>query len=1599
MQRRDTPAARAALARRRQRAAAVLGRPQQATDNTNADNKADTQNDNSKPPINEVVKSTDRASPRKPPTGTLRSSPVSRARPGFNQSLRSPKLKVNVSGTSNGVPPPVKEAIQSPPSNPKMAPLAQRAFLAKQKQSASQGGNHTIDGTLATTGLTATTESRTSPDKQRLTPSSYSSRSEMAKLVLQRSNQVSEAATSILRGSSPTSAKAAPSPRSNTQPLETAGRPRIDASKDGNFGVGASQQQYVDDPLAARRSKQTSSPRESIMRKYNTDGTRRDNSKSPSKPVDLRRHRKEDALLANRRRAVVESKYRFSPQHSPTTGDVPPSARTNEQEDDDDDAVDQELVAARRTKMESAQKQPERSTSPLLLAARASPRLSKLTRRGFREDPPSKRKMQEQESNNTKPSPQVTQHSSRTSPRGNVTDSSLDYEQDRRLEASIRKMQISETDRDEGDDPLTASRRKMEQAQAGAQKYVHTKPMTASPRRNTKSPSPRRIITGLPPSGRPPSSPPPRRSMGSPAAMARKSSPPSNFRSSPVDKFYEDQGSPPESPRREMRSSNVPNSRERNRPPPLQITTVERHDVEVARGRNKSPEKVISPSRRGANPLPTTIQLNGRSPAPRTGTQARANSPGVERLSSFLVETSSVAEISTLADIPIQVQQNHRSTQKTSPKKASRAQQGDLDDQGTLDEGKVLHIDSACLISASLVMLRAYCLLATIKAEKDEDGDHFLAEPSGLCLGKDDETLTVTKVISDGSDGIQVLRYGDTVVFHSVSARSNALGARKVGRNGMDVRVELGFFSTTIGPAEKWMILAARSDREVLVGRAALASKPGNKNGTKSAPIRSGDAILLRNCHTGGVMSIDSGGSLVLLTDSYDPNRMSSSEDQSLLGRLQHHDRLIPSNNDTFQLFSASSPPCPPWVTGDADERMFLTGSYLLQPRRNQRSAAFESNLFVGVSQPSGFSNMESSQRVDVNLSPKTKEVILLDEVIGSFLGLEGRHIRLKGIKGHTSSLEHFEFQLFDADGVTFDTGLRNLVDQILPISTSFIRVRNFVAAHYPGYEYGQVMQAFCEGLDGLLQDYVAFVAQIERQYRKAGTKLDSVTMKSVYFQITTSIHSMSILEHATKAVCEKKGGALINALRALDTRVYMGDVVAKKVLGILIEKSSIPFMRMMTAWLQSGILQDPYEEFMVKRSQAHSRSQSAVFDGDAWEGLFTIDEQHVLEGVVSANWTKQKVMTTGKYWNAVQACHIAANQLVKPSDGRQMPALPLNSDSSTIASYIDLMYQNASRALVRLLMEKFQLMESLQTVRRYFLLDQGDFLMHFLDSAELELMKEFEDVSVGRIQHLLSMSIQLTESNKEDCDPLYSQKQGAGNLTPTGLRCRFASKSLVAHLDAMYSGGIADDEPRTPSRHAYGMASKRMKGIEAFVIDFPKIPFPISLVLSEQTMENYKLLFRHLFFAKHVERRLIGVWRDHQALKGLHSLRGLLGPTFLLRQRMLHFLQNLIYYMTFEVIENNWTEMLSSIDSTGDNPKSPSHKEQTVDDILDIHNEFLRRTLEACLLTNRDVVRSLTKIMNTCLLFSDQMKRFMETTKIVSLKLKAFFCRHMYAS
>ncbi len=49
----------------------------------------------------------------------------------------------------------------------------------------------------------------------------------------------------------------------------------------------------------------------------------------------------------------------------------------------------------------------------------------------------------------------------------------------------------------------------------------------------------------------------------------------------------------------------------------------------------------------------------------------------------------------------------------------------------------------------------------------------------------------------------------------------------------------------------------------------------------------------------------------------------------------------------------------------------------------------------------------------------------------------------------------------------------------------------------------------------------------------------------------------------------------------------------------------------------------------------------------------------------------------------------------------------------------------------------------------------------------------------------------------------------------------------------------------------------------------------------------------------------------------------------------------------------------------------------QDMDQVISLHEKFLDTCLKECLLASQDLLKVLTKLMTTCLLFSDQIKRF----------------------
>lgn len=109
---------------------------------------------------------------------------------------------------------------------------------------------------------------------------------------------------------------------------------------------------------------------------------------------------------------------------------------------------------------------------------------------------------------------------------------------------------------------------------------------------------------------------------------------------------------------------------------------------------------------------------------------------------------------------------------------------------------------------------------------------------------------------------------------------------------------------------------------------------------------------------------------------------------------------------------------------------------------------------------------------------------------------------------------------------------------------------------------------------------------------------------------------------------------------------------------------------------------------------------------------------------------------------------------------------------------------------------------------------------------------------------------------------------------------------------------------------------------IESFALSY-EVRWPLSLILNRNALACYQMLFRHLFFSKYVERLLCQVWKSNKVAKKFHYEDAKhYREAFVLRQKMLHCVQNLEYHMMVEVIEPHWCHFVQKINKVVNAPE-----------------------------------------------------------------------------
>ncbi|XP_060530433.1 gamma-tubulin complex component 2-like isoform X2 [Cylas formicarius] len=547
-----------------------------------------------------------------------------------------------------------------------------------------------------------------------------------------------------------------------------------------------------------------------------------------------------------------------------------------------------------------------------------------------------------------------------------------------------------------------------------------------------------------------------------------------------------------------------------------------------------------------------------------------------------------------------------------------------------------------------------------------------------------------------------------------------------------------------------------------------------------------------------------------------------------------------------------------------------------------------------------------------------SQENVLIEDLLNVLIGLPGCYIEpeeLSDIYGPRM------FRIND----NVPPALQELVKQILPLASHYSVIQRFTEEKMR-FEFGQVNNALAEAMQRLIKDHMLFVVQLETEFRT-----NNLNLQKVWFFAQRNMQCLGVAAGIAFSISKSnaKGGKVLSLLH--DSVINsIGDEKTQQLCLRLMEEACQPYMKMLGMWIYRGIISDPISEFLIEDNEVIQKEDMPVdYSADYWDKKYSIRRDGIPKFLDSVS---DIILKAGKYLNVIRQCGKPVKNKVHP--------IQYKIEEKHYIEAIEKAYMFASQTLLDLVIKEKDLIGRLKSVKHYFLLDKGDFIVTFLTLCEKEMNKGVVDVIQGRLESLMDLALRLSSAvNDPYKDDLRTE------LLPFNLQYQmFKILSIQTNSEQEY---WTNSDP------------KQLSVIESFTFSY-EVHWPLSLILNRKSLARYQMIFRHLFYSKHVERMICQVWKSNKVAKKFHCEDARhYREAFALRQKMLHCIQNLEYHMMVEVIEPHWCMFLQKIS-----------KVQNVDEILACHCDFLDSCLEDCMLTIPEILNTVIDLLNICVDF-----------------------------
>ncbi|CAH1113834.1 unnamed protein product [Psylliodes chrysocephalus] len=563
--------------------------------------------------------------------------------------------------------------------------------------------------------------------------------------------------------------------------------------------------------------------------------------------------------------------------------------------------------------------------------------------------------------------------------------------------------------------------------------------------------------------------------------------------------------------------------------------------------------------------------------------------------------------------------------------------------------------------------------------------------------------------------------------------------------------------------------------------------------------------------------------------------------------------------------------------------------------KRNSSASTSATRVHSGISTITSCwsrTDIPSSSKA-TSLSAVNEQDLLLD-VIYSFQGIEGKFLRKEpGGLG---------FTLDPKAGKYLTPFQKGILERLTGMSFLHNQLKRYCEENEK--QRGMICQALIATLSDELSEYYKTVALLQASMNRQSTaNFSDMTLKRALYVISDHYTRFEWLAYISEQCSDKKGGALITAIHGF---LQHGSKCAREVSETVLKSVCKPLYVMLSRWLLDGELNDPCNEFFIEAKTILSAER-------LWHDKYNVRKSMVPSFITMSQ--ANKILATGKSINFLrQICkdggelpgRVSLQKLFKTSTAESLFAPEQSIEFHTTLENV---YKETSIRVLDLLKNKYKLYEHLQSLRRYLLLGQGDFIRHLLELLAPELNKPAENIYGHTLSAILESAIRVTNAQYEDEDTL-------------------------KRLNVSFMSHSAGDS-----------------GWDVFSLVYI-VDGPIGTIF-QHTMPTYQSLFGALWKAKRTEYTLANMRRQQicmaKSFRGIREIRPVMHLIHILTSKMIHFLHQTQYYFLFEVLECSWAEMQHQV-----------NKAESLDDIIAAHTGFLSSIQRGVLLDESSRVSQL---------------------------------------